>query len=76
MKAKFYLAKEFRQYLKLRGLNVKRFAKDMGYSQQYCYQVLAGSVEPTLPFLRKLCGMNHFELGEVVDTKFIGRSKE
>ena len=70
MKARFYISKQFREFAKLKGLTVTKLAAELDYQKPQVSAIMAGKIEPSMRFLRRVCSHTKLGMGEVLETRF------
>lgn len=71
MNVKFRIKKSFQtEFMKFRGWKIADLEDKLGFKKQQVSQTLSGSVEPTMNFLHRLCGLTGLKAEEVLETVF------
>lgn len=63
----FRIRKEFKDYLKLRGWNLKKFCKVVGYLQPQVSAILNRKIEPSYHFVKVVCAKCRLDIGDVIE---------
>lgn len=70
MKAKFLVSKDFKAFLKMKGLTVKKLSAELKYQEPQVSAILAGKIEPSMRFLHRAAAFTKLGIEEILETRF------